>query len=171
MADEKPEKCFITMFYNDNENMHKNQLCHLTVDSILLTSQEISMTEDHLHLEYPCTCLHQGKRRLRNNLCNRGQLAQSSEMSTWSDAGAMWELVRPYLLDQAESVCCTLRGGVQIQMNGWWFTSGKAAKIQRMSAWIPHPLTQVNPSLGHRKVFVISVLCCNFHNELTSLNL
>lgn len=70
MADEKPEKCFITMFYNDNENMLKNQLCHLTVDSILLTSQEMSMTEDHLHLEYPCTCLHQGKRRLRNNLCN-----------------------------------------------------------------------------------------------------
>lgn len=60
--------------------MLKSYLCHLTVDSVVLTSQEISMTQDHLHLEYPCTHLHQGKGRSRNNLCNWSQLAQRSEM-------------------------------------------------------------------------------------------
>lgn len=78
ITDEKPEKCFITVFYNDNKSMLKSYLHHLTVDSILLTSQEMSVTQDHL--EYACTCVHQGKRRPRNNLCNWGQLAQRCEI-------------------------------------------------------------------------------------------
>lgn len=79
VADDRPGKCFITKFYNDNENMLQSYLLHLTVDSILLTSQEMSMTQD--------TCiwsilvhLHQRKRRPKENLCNWGQLALSSEM-------------------------------------------------------------------------------------------
>lgn len=123
VADDRPGKCFITKFYNDNENMLQSYLLHLTVDSILLTSQEMSMTQEHLHLEYPCISALRKEKTKGKSLQLRPTGPELWDVkSTWSDVGAMWELIRLYWWHQTASVCCTLWGVVKIHMNGWWLS-------------------------------------------------
>ena len=154
--------------------MLKIQLWHFTADSVLLTSQETFVIQNHLPLGPAWTCLHQGKTRLRNSPCIWDQLDQSSEMVKVPEGmlglcGSQSDSVSSH---QNEHVCCTLWGEVKIQVDVWQFIKGKAVKVQEIPTLIqPYSFPQVNSALGHREVFAISALCHHFHNKLSSLNL